>query len=49
MNMKTNIFKVRDRDEKKRKIIIEEDRTKNPFLIFVKKYKMFFLLKFYRL
>lgn len=44
MNMKTNIFKVRDRDEKKRKIIIEEDRTKNPFLIFVKKYKMFFLL-----
>ena len=39
--MKTNLFKVKERRE--RRIIIEEERTKNPFLLFFKKYKNFIL------
>ena len=34
--MKTNIFNVKEKD--KRKIIIEEEKTKNPFLLFFKKH-----------
>ena len=34
--MKTNLFKVREKKEKK--IIIEEERLKNPFLLFFKRY-----------
>lgn len=40
--MKTNIFKVKEKKEKK--IIIEEERTKNPFLLFLKRHKNFILL-----
>ena len=39
--MKTNLFNVKERRE--RRIIIEEERTKNPFLLFFKKYKNFIL------
>ena len=34
--MKTNIFRVREKKEKR--IIIEEERTKNPLLLFFKRY-----------
>ena len=37
INMKTNLFKVKEKKEKK--IIIEEERTKNPFLLIFKKHK----------
>ncbi len=40
--MKTNIFKVKEKKEKK--IIIEEERTKNPFLLFFKRYRKFILM-----
>ena len=40
--MKTNIFNVKEKKEKK--IIIEEERTQNPFLIFLKRHKNFILL-----
>ena len=39
--MKTNLFKVKERKEKR--IIIEEERTKNPFLLFFKRHKNFLL------
>lgn len=42
--MKTNIFKVKEKKEKK--IIIEEERTKNPFLLFLKRHKNLILLIF---
>lgn len=37
INMKTNLFKVREKKEKR--IIIEEERLKNPFLLFFKRHK----------
>ena len=40
--MKTNIFRVREKKEKR--IIIEEERTKNPLLLFFKRYKNLFML-----
>ena len=40
--MRTNIFNVKEKDEKK--IIIEEERTKNPFLLFLKRHRKFILL-----
>lgn len=42
--MKTNFFRVKEKDEKRKKIIIEEERTKNPFLLFLKRHKNFILL-----
>lgn len=39
--MKTNIFKVKEKKEKR--IIIEEEKTKNPFLLFLKRHKNFIL------
>ena len=39
--MKTNLFKVREKKEKR--IIIEEERLKNPFLLFFKRHKNFIL------
>ena len=39
--MKTNLFKIKEKEE--RRIIIEEERTQNPFLLFFKKYKNFIL------
>jgi len=39
--MKTNLFKVKEKKE--RRIIIEEERTKNPFLLFFKRHKNFLL------
>lgn len=44
INMKTNIFNVKEKNEQKKKIIIEEERTKNPFLLFLKRHKNFILL-----
>ena len=40
--MKTNNFRVKEKKEKK--IVIEEERTKNPLLLFFKRYKNFFML-----
>ena len=40
--MKTNLFRVKEKKEKK--IIIEEERTKNPFLLFFKRHKNFLLI-----
>lgn len=40
--MRTNIFKVREKKENK--IIIEEEKTKNPFLLFLKRHKNLILL-----
>ena len=40
--MKTNIFRVREKKEKR--IIIEEERTKNPLLLFFKRYKNLLML-----
>lgn len=40
--MKTNIFKVKEKNDKK--IVIEEEHTKNPLLLFLKQYKNFILL-----
>lgn len=37
--MKANIFRVKEK--KRKKIIIEEERTKNPFLIYLKRHKTF--------
>lgn len=42
INMKTNLFRVREKKEKR--IIIEEERLKNPFLLFLKRHKNFILL-----
>lgn len=42
--MRTNIFNVKE--NKENKIIIEEEKTKNPFLLFLKKHKNFLLLTF---
>lgn len=39
--MKTNLFKVREK--KAKRIIIEEERLKNPFLLFLKRHKNFIL------
>ena len=39
--MRTNIFNVKEKNEKK--IIIEEEHTKNPFLLFLKRHKRFIL------
>lgn len=39
--MKTNLFKVREKKEKR--IIIEEERLKNPFLLFFKRHKNFII------
>ena len=40
--MKTNIFNVKEKKEEK--IVIEEERTENPFLLFLKNHKNFILL-----
>lgn len=40
--MKTNLFRIKEKKQKK--IIIEEERTKNPFLLFLKRHKNFILL-----
>lgn len=40
--MKTNIFRVKEKNEKK--IIIEEEKNKNAFLLFLKRHKKFILL-----
>ena len=40
--MKTNLFRVKEK--KAKKIIIEEERTKNPFLLFLKRHKNFILI-----
>lgn len=40
--MRTNIFNVKEKKENK--IIIEEEKTKNPFLLFLKRHKNFILL-----
>lgn len=40
--MKTNIFNVKEKKEKK--LILEEERTKNPFLLFLKRHKNFILI-----
>ena len=40
--MKTNIFRVREKKEKR--IIIEEERTKNPFILFFLRHKNFLML-----
>ena len=40
--MKTNIFRVKEKKEKR--IIIEEERIRNPFLLFLKRYKKFIFL-----
>lgn len=40
--MKTNIFRVKEKKEKK--IIIEEERTKNPILLFFRRYRGCLLL-----
>ena len=37
INMKTNIFRVKDKNDKK--IVIEEEKLKYPFLLFFKKNK----------
>ncbi len=42
--MKTNIFKLKEKNDNSRKIIIEEDKTKNPLLLFFKRHKTIFLL-----
>lgn len=42
VKMKTNIFRVKEK--KSKKIILEEERLKNPFLLFLKKHKNFILL-----
>jgi len=42
--MKTNLFKVKEKNEKEKKIIIEEERTKNPFLLFLKRHRGFILI-----
>lgn len=42
--MKTNLFKVREKNEEKKKIVIEEERTKNPFLLFLIRHKNFLIL-----
>ncbi len=42
--MKTNIFNVREKNEEKEKIVIEEERTKNPFLLFLRRHKNLILL-----
>ncbi len=39
--MKTNIFRVKEKE--KEKIVIEEERTKNPFLLFLRRNKKFIL------
>ena len=39
--MRNNLFKVKEKKEKR--IIIEEERTKNPFLLFLKRNKNFIL------
>lgn len=40
--MRTNIFNIKEK--KKNKIVIEEEKTKNPFLLFFKRHKKFILL-----
>lgn len=40
--MKTNLFRVKEKKEKR--IIIEEEKLKNPFLLFLKRHKNFILL-----
>ena len=42
--MRTNIFKVKEKDEQRKRIVIEEEKTKNPFLIFFRRHRMVFLL-----
>ena len=42
--MKTNIFRVKEKKEKR--IIIEEERTKNPLLLFWRRHRNFFMLLF---
>ena len=39
--MKTNNFRVKEKKEKK--IIIEEERTENPFILFLKNHKNFII------
>lgn len=40
--MKTNLFKVKEKKEKK--IVIEEERLSNPFLLFLKRHKNFIIM-----
>ncbi len=44
IRMRTNIFKVKEKKDKK--IVIEEERTKNPILLFFKRHRKFLLLLF---
>ena len=39
--MKTNLFRVKEKKEEK--IVIEEERTENPFLLFLKRHKNFII------
>ena len=39
--MKTNIFRLKERKEKK--IVIEEERTENPFLLFLRRHRNFLM------
>ena len=39
--MRTNIFRVKKKTENK--IVIEEEKTKNPFLLFLKRHRKFIL------
>ena len=45
--MKTNIFKLKSKNEKNKKIVIEEEKTKNPIILFLKRYKMVLLMIFF--
>ena len=42
VNMKTNNFSVKEKKEKR--IVLEEERTKNPLILFFRRYKNFFML-----
>ena len=39
--MKTNLFRVKEKKEEK--IVIEEERTENPFLLFLRRHKNFIM------
>ena len=45
--MRTNIFRVRKKTENK--IVIEEEKTKNPFLLFLKRHRKFILFVIFSL
>ena len=45
--MRTNIFRVKKKTENK--IVIEEEKTKNPFLLFLKRHRKFILFVIFSL